>query len=188
MPRSVWKGPFVDGYLLKKAERPRAKAAARKSSRPGRAVRPFCRTSWASPSASTTARSTFPSHFRGHDRPQARRVRADPYLLRARCRQESEAEVRDGKRNQSSPRSGERSDGRVPDAAGQPQKLNLVAEQIRGKPVGKALNELTFSKKPDRRRREERRCSRRLPTPRTITASMSTVSSSPKPGSARTSP
>ena len=24
MPRSVWKGPFVDGYLLKKAERVRA--------------------------------------------------------------------------------------------------------------------------------------------------------------------
>ena len=28
-----------------------------------------------------------------------------------------------------------------------PQKLNLVAEQIRGMPVGKALAELTFSKK-----------------------------------------
>ena len=24
MPRSVWKGPFVDGYLLKKAEEARA--------------------------------------------------------------------------------------------------------------------------------------------------------------------
>lgn len=29
MPRSVWKGPFVDGYLLKKAED--ARAAGRKS-------------------------------------------------------------------------------------------------------------------------------------------------------------
>ena len=28
-----------------------------------------------------------------------------------------------------------------------PQKLNLVAQQIRKKPVGQALNELTFSKK-----------------------------------------
>jgi ribosomal protein S19 len=27
MTRSVWKGPFVDGYLLKKAE-PRARRAA----------------------------------------------------------------------------------------------------------------------------------------------------------------
>ncbi len=24
MPRSIWKGPFVDGYLLKKAEKARA--------------------------------------------------------------------------------------------------------------------------------------------------------------------
>ncbi len=29
MPRSVWKGPFVDGYLLKKAED--ARSAGRKS-------------------------------------------------------------------------------------------------------------------------------------------------------------
>ena len=29
MPRSVWKGPFVDGYLLKKAED--ARASGRKS-------------------------------------------------------------------------------------------------------------------------------------------------------------
>ena len=27
MTRSVWKGPFVDGYLLKKAEAVRARAA-----------------------------------------------------------------------------------------------------------------------------------------------------------------
>ena len=26
MPRSVWKGPFVDGYILKKAEKSRASA------------------------------------------------------------------------------------------------------------------------------------------------------------------
>ena len=29
MTRSVWKGPFVDGYLLKKAEAARARPAAR---------------------------------------------------------------------------------------------------------------------------------------------------------------
>ena len=28
MPRSVWKGPFVDGYLLKKAEKARASGRA----------------------------------------------------------------------------------------------------------------------------------------------------------------
>ena len=29
MTRSVWKGPFVDGYLLKKAEAARGRAATR---------------------------------------------------------------------------------------------------------------------------------------------------------------
>ncbi len=29
MTRSVWKGPFVDGYLLKKAEAARGSPAAR---------------------------------------------------------------------------------------------------------------------------------------------------------------
>ena len=61
MARSVWKGPFVDGYLLKKAEKPRAARAATRSSRSGRAAPRSCRSSSASPSASTTARSTSPS-------------------------------------------------------------------------------------------------------------------------------
>lgn len=29
MPRSVWKGPFVDGYLLKKAEAAKAESTLR---------------------------------------------------------------------------------------------------------------------------------------------------------------
>ena len=45
MARSVWKGPFVDGYLLKKAEKPRASAAATRSSRSGAAARRSCRSS-----------------------------------------------------------------------------------------------------------------------------------------------
>ena len=37
MPRSVWKGPFVDGYLLKKAEDARSseKRAVIKTTRTG---------------------------------------------------------------------------------------------------------------------------------------------------------
>jgi hypothetical protein len=58
MTRSVWKGPFVDGYLLKKAEKV-VKAAATKSSRCGAAAPRSCRSSSASPSASTTATSMF---------------------------------------------------------------------------------------------------------------------------------
>ena len=45
MARSVWKGPFVDGYLLKKADRPAARPAATKSSRSGAAARRSCRSS-----------------------------------------------------------------------------------------------------------------------------------------------
>ncbi len=44
MTRSVWKGPFVDGYLLKKAEAARASGRTR-SSRSGAAVRRSCRSS-----------------------------------------------------------------------------------------------------------------------------------------------
>ena len=36
MPRSVWKGPFVDGYLLKKAEEARASEKRSVIKEPGR--------------------------------------------------------------------------------------------------------------------------------------------------------
>jgi large subunit ribosomal protein L22 len=49
-----------------------------------------------------------------------------------------------------------------------PQKLNLLAQLIRGKKVDRALADLTFS-------------NRRSPTLRTITPSTSTRSSSPRP-------
>ena len=45
MSRSVWKGPFVDAYVLKKAEKSRESPAATRSSRSGRAARPSCRSS-----------------------------------------------------------------------------------------------------------------------------------------------
>ena len=54
MTRSVWKGPFVDGYLLKKAEA--VQSAGRKD-----VIKTWSRRStimpqsWGSPSVSTTA-------------------------------------------------------------------------------------------------------------------------------------
>ena len=67
-----------------------------------------------------------------------------------------------------------------------PQKLNLVAQLIRGKKVAAALADLEFSRKriagPVRRR-----CRAQSPTPRTITTSTSTTWSSPKRMSARRS-
>ena len=68
-----------------------------------------------------------------------------------------------------------------------PQKLNLVAQSIRGLPVQKALNELEFSRKriaPT----SARSCTRLSPTPRTTTTSTSTRLSSPRRRSASRSP
>jgi len=46
MARSVWKGPFVDGYLLKKAEAARASSATQRSDQDlDLVVRPSCRSS-----------------------------------------------------------------------------------------------------------------------------------------------
>ena len=41
MTRSIWKGPFVDGYMLKKAEKARRVWPATMWSRSGAAVRPM---------------------------------------------------------------------------------------------------------------------------------------------------
>ena len=45
MVRSIWKGPFVDGYLLKKAEAARCVRSPRDDQNLGAAVRPSCRSS-----------------------------------------------------------------------------------------------------------------------------------------------
>jgi ribosomal protein L22 len=67
-----------------------------------------------------------------------------------------------------------------------PQKLNLVAQLIRGKKVASALADLEFSRK--RIAKDVRKClNRRSRTPRTITISTSTISSSPRRMSARRS-
>ena len=57
MARSVWKGPFVELSLLKKAEAAQDKGG-RAPIKAGRAVRRSCRSSSASPSMSTTAASS----------------------------------------------------------------------------------------------------------------------------------
>ena len=66
-----------------------------------------------------------------------------------------------------------------------PQKLNLVAQLIRGKKVATALADLEFSQKADRRATSRSAWNWRSPTPRTITTSTSTNWSSPRRMSAR---
>ena len=58
MPRSLKKGPFVDDHLLKKVDATATSRARRRSSRPGRVVRPSSPTWSATPSPCTTAAST----------------------------------------------------------------------------------------------------------------------------------
>ena len=94
MARSVWKGPFVDGYLLKKAEKVRASGR-------NEIIKIWSRRSTILPQF---VGLTFGVHngqkhrpgerHRGHDRPQVRRVRADADVPRPQRRQESgEGEV-----------------------------------------------------------------------------------------------
>ena len=84
MPRSVWKGPFVDGYLLKKAEDARAsekRAVIKTWSRRSTILPQFVGLNF----QVHNGNKFIPGHDLGRDgRPQARRVRSDPYLLRPR--------------------------------------------------------------------------------------------------------
>ena len=97
MTRSVWKGPFVDGYLLKKAD-----DGARLDA-PSEVIKIWSRRSTILPQfvgltfGVYNGQKHIPVSVNGRDgRPQVRRVRPDPYLLRARGRQEGQEEVSHG--------------------------------------------------------------------------------------------
>ena len=66
-----------------------------------------------------------------------------------------------------------------------PQKLNLLAQLIRGKKVDEALADLEFSRKRIVDRSEEDAGDRRSPMPKTTMSSTSTIWSSPRLMSAR---
>ena len=94
MARSVWKGPFVDGYLLKKAD------AARASGR-NDVIKIWSRRSTILPQFVGLTFGVYNGHKyragvgqRGHGRSQVRRVLADPHLPRPRGRQEGEEEAK----------------------------------------------------------------------------------------------
>ena len=186
MARSVWKGPFVDLHLLKKAEDAQDKGAR-------------------APIKTWSRRSTILPQFvgltfnvyngqqvhpglrqRGHGRPQARRVRAHAHLPRPRRRQEGQALM--GK--QKAPR-------RVADnealavgttIRGSAQKLNLVAGAD-PRPQGRGGDEHPrLLEEGDGARRRARCSPARSPMPRTTTTSTSTRSSSPRLRSASRSP
>ena len=140
MTRSVWKGPFVDGYLLKKAEK------VREGGR-NEVIKIWSRRSTILPQFVGLTFGVYNGQkhipvnvIGGHGRPQVRRVRADPDLLRPRRRQEGEEEVTMGKAK--APRTLADNEARavLRTIRISPQKLNLVAALIRGKKVATALS------------------------------------------------
>jgi hypothetical protein len=97
MARSVWKGPFVDGYLLKKAEKVRVRGGRNE------VIKIWSRRSTIMPQFVGLTFGVYngskhhPRQRVGrHGRPEVRRILPDADLLRPRRGQESEEEVSHG--------------------------------------------------------------------------------------------
>jgi large subunit ribosomal protein L22 len=179
MARSIWKGPFVDGYLLKKAE------AVRSSGR-HEMIRIWSRRSTILPQfvgltfgvyngqkhIPVLVNEEMVGHkfgefaptrtFYGHSsdrKDQERGLRRRRRLRRRRVRAAVEGEV---ERTNMSKKARERALAESEAKAVarmlrvSPQKLNLVAQLIRGKKVAAALADLEFSRK--RIARDVRKC------------------------------
>ena len=186
MARSVWKGPFVDGYLLRKAEK--ARAGGRSDDHqdlepalddPAAVRRPDLRR-LQRPQAHPGAGQ------RGHGRPQVRRVLADADLPRPyRRRQEGEEGL-----TMSKPKRERRAQGQRGAGACTQHDPHLAAEAQSRRPADPRQEGGDGARRPHllpqahRARRQEDAASRRSPMPRTITSSTSTRWSSPRPMSA----
>ena len=132
----AWKGPFVDGYLLKKAEAARVRAATR-SSRSGAAAPRSSRSSWASPFGVYNGQKHIPVYVSeemvGHKFGEFRRPAPSTVTRRTRRRRGSKM----GKAATPRALSDHRGPSRRSHAGVSPQKLNLVAALIRGKKVSR---------------------------------------------------
>ena len=134
MARSIWKGPFVDGYLLKKAEKARGSGS-------NAIIKMWSR------------RSTILPQFVGltfgvHNGQKHIPVLVTEDVSRPFCRPQSEeGQVVMGKpaRERTLKDNEARAVTRLIRVS--PQKLNLLAQMIRGKKVDRALADLTFSRK-----------------------------------------
>ena len=120
MSRSVWKGPFVDAHVLKKAEKSRESGrneVIKIWSRRSTILPQFVGLTFGVYNGKKHIPVSVTEDMIGQ---KFGEYSPDPNLLRARGRQESEAEVSHEQGKEPSPRGGERSDGGEPDAPDQP--------------------------------------------------------------------
>ena len=187
MTRSIWKGPFVDGYLLKKAD------VARGSGRSD-IIKIWSRRSTILPQFVGLTFGVYNGHKHipgarvgGDDRPQVRRVRPDPHVSRPFRRQEGQEGLNaDVQATEPAPTGGERSQGDDAHAARQSAEAEPARPTHPRQEGRDRARRSRILQKEDFGRGQEDARSRRSPTPRTTTISTSTISSSPRPGSART--
>ena len=177
MTRSVWKGPFVDGYLLKKAE------ASRSSGR-HEMIRIWSRRSTILPQFVGLTFGVYNGQkhipvmvteemvghkfgefaptrtFYGHSSDRKAKRASGPSARRGFCRFGSrrfigrEADMSKSSRERALAENEAKAIARMLRVS--PQKLNLVAQLIRGKKVATALADLEFSRK--RIARDVRKC------------------------------
>jgi len=160
MARSVWKGPFVDGYLLKKAE------AARSSGR-HEIIKMWSRRSTILPQfvgltfgvyngqkhIPVLVTEEMVGHKFGEFAP-TRRFTVTPRTARQSASEARDLAMSKRARGRSLGESEAKAVARMLRIS--PQKLNLVATLIRGKKVAAALADLEFSRK--RIARDVRKC------------------------------
>jgi hypothetical protein len=180
----VWKGPFVDGYLLKKAEAARVRPQGRDQDlvapldHPAAVRRPDLRRLQRPQAHSGDG-------HRGHGRPQVRRVLADPHFHGHAADKKAKRAKRWARKRRARVSRTNEGDGQGPHACASPRKLNLVA-QLDPRQEGRAgAQRAEFSPSASPSEVQEG-LSRRSPMPRTTTTSTSTIWSSPRPASART--
>ncbi|OWK24057.1 hypothetical protein AJ87_27575 [Rhizobium yanglingense] len=146
MARSVWKGPFVDGYLLKKAEKVREGGRAEVIkiwSRRSTILPQFVGLTFGSTTAASMFRSASMKTWSVTN--SVNSLRPGPITVTVRTRRQRGSNNGQGKSR--TPAEGQRGASSRPTLRVSPQKLNLVAAAIRGKKVDRALAELEFSRK-----------------------------------------
>jgi large subunit ribosomal protein L22 len=146
MSRSVWKGPFVDGYLLKKAEK--AHASERREviktwSRRSTILPQFVGLNFQVHNGNKFVPVLISEEKVGHKLGEFAPTRT----YYGHGADKSEAEIIMGQAKNPPKQASNEARAVLRMYRSSPQKLNLLAQQIRGLPVQKAIDEMQFSRK-----------------------------------------